>query len=98
MTGITPKHEGGHKGFSKRVGYLQPQKEGSMFSVPHLIYGLAGFYGLVGVVVFRLARKPSCRNCLNRSHCPNRPGGLSEVTQVPKCVASKENEPDASSV
>lgn len=62
-----------------------------MFSLHHLMYGLAAFYGVLGVVVFRLARKPSCRNCLSRDDCPNRIGGLLALNRVPTCVASKKS-------
>ena len=60
-----------------------------MFALAHWIFGLAAVYGVIGVVVFRLARKPSCRTCLNRSNCPNRLDGLSKINHVPKCIASK---------
>jgi hypothetical protein len=59
-----------------------------MGSFPHWAYGFAAFYVVLGFAVYRLARKPSCRTCLNRDDCPNRVGGLSEITHVPKCVAS----------
>jgi len=62
-----------------------------MFSLPHWMYGLAGFYGVIGVIVFRLACKPSCRTCLNRIDCPNRVGGLAGAMAVPKCIASKKS-------
>lgn len=64
-----------------------------MVSIPHWIYGLAGCYGVIGVIVFRLARKPSCRTCLNRGDCPNRVTGLASATAVPKCV--RRSKPEA---
>lgn len=62
-----------------------------MFSLPQWMYGLAGFYGVIGVIIFRLARQPSCRTCLNRSDCPNRVRGLAGATAIPKCVASNKS-------
>jgi hypothetical protein len=37
------------------------------------MYPLAGFYAGIGLLILRLARRPSCRICLLRGGCPNRP-------------------------
>ncbi len=34
---------------------------------------LTAFYTVVGVVIVRRAYKPTCRICLFRQSCPNRP-------------------------
>lgn len=62
-----------------------------MFSLPHWMYALAVFYGAIGVVIFRLARRPTCRLCLYRSDCPNRVDGLAHLVHEPKCVAAEKS-------
>jgi hypothetical protein len=39
-----------------------------------IILALAAFYAVVGVVIVRRVRKPTCRVCLFRQFCPNRQG------------------------
>lgn len=56
-----------------------------MFLV-HLGYFLAAFYSLLGIFVIRLARKPSCRICLLRGHCPNRLRRFSQIAGLPRCA------------
>jgi hypothetical protein len=67
-----------------------------MISLPHLGYGLAVFYGVLGVVIFRLARKPSCRICGHRGYCPNRLRGPAQITGTPLCARRGESEDKAS--
>jgi len=57
-----------------------------MISLLPLGYGLAAFYGALGLFILRLARKPSCRICLYRDYCPNRLRGPSQFAEIPKCV------------
>jgi hypothetical protein len=45
----------------------------SMFH-PSLLYLLAAFYAVFGVLVIRRLRQVSCRICLFRQGCPNRRG------------------------
>ena len=59
-----------------------------MFSLHRLLYALAVFYVVLGVVFDRVARRPSCRLCFYRSDCPNRVAGLPELLYEPKCMAS----------
>ena len=44
-----------------------------MFHLPHLMYALAAFYAVTGVVIVHRLHKPTCRICLFRQACPNRP-------------------------
>ena len=37
-----------------------------------VILGLGALYAVLGVVIFRRLRKPTCRVCLLRQFCPNR--------------------------
>jgi hypothetical protein len=55
-----------------------------MFLLSHWIYALAVFYGALAVVIIALACRPSCRICLHRGECPNRP-----VSGPPPCAARK---------
>jgi hypothetical protein len=57
-----------------------------MFSILHLGYCLAAFYGVLALFILRLTRKPSCRVCLFRGSCPNRLRGASQIAGVPRCV------------
>jgi hypothetical protein len=57
-----------------------------MFSILHLGYCLAAFYGVLAIFILRLARKPSCRVCLLRGSCPNRLRGAAQIAGVPGCV------------
>ena len=57
-----------------------------MFSLVHVGYFLAVVYGVLGLFIFRLARKPSCRICLLRGHCPNRLRGAAQIAGLPKCA------------
>ena len=41
---------------------------------PIIILALGAFYSVFGVVIVRRAFKPTCRVCLLRQFCPNRPG------------------------
>ena len=40
-----------------------------------IVLALGAFYMVVGVVIVRRARQPTCRVCLFRQFCPNRQGG-----------------------
>ncbi len=51
----------------------------SLFS--YWMYPLAGFYAAIGLIVLRLSRRHTCRICLFRGECPNRP-----LTGLPPCV------------
>ena len=62
-----------------------------MFLLHHWMYALAVLYGLLGIVFYRLARRPTCRLCFYRDDCPNRIGGLPAFLREPKCVASAES-------
>jgi hypothetical protein len=62
-----------------------------MFSLHNWIYAFAAFYGVLGVVCFRMARRPTCRLCMNRSDCPNRIEGMHQFMREPKCVAVKKS-------
>jgi hypothetical protein len=46
----------------------------------HWVYLLIAIYAVVGLVIFRLARRPTCRVCALRAECPQsasgRPPGL----------------------
>jgi hypothetical protein len=57
-----------------------------MFSILHLGYCLAAFYGVLGLFLLRLARKPSCRVCLLRGSCPNRLRGAAQISGLPQCA------------
>lgn len=59
-----------------------------MFSLHHWIYAVIVLYGVLGIVFYRLSRRPTCRLCFYRSFCPNRIGGLPQFLREPKCVAS----------
>jgi hypothetical protein len=48
-----------------------------MFPLPQLEYCLAAFYGVFALFILMLARRPTCRICLHRGYCPNRPRGPS---------------------
>jgi hypothetical protein len=62
-----------------------------MSALPHWIYALAAFYLVLGVIIFRMARRPSCRVCALRYRCPNRLAGIGEK---PHCVGiSPEKSP-----
>jgi hypothetical protein len=63
-----------------------------MFSFHRWIYAFAALYGVLGIVFYRLSRRPTCRLCFYRSFCPNRIGGLPQFLREPKCVAAKKNE------
>jgi hypothetical protein len=52
-----------------------------MSILSHWMYPLAGFYAAIGLLIVRLARRPTCRVCLHRCVCPNRP-----LTDFPACV------------
>ena len=43
-----------------------------MFSLPHFLYALLAFYGVVSVLLIRRAWRPSCRICVHRDYCPVR--------------------------
>jgi len=58
----------------------------------YLGYFLAAFYCLLGIFLIRLARKPSCRICLLRGHCPNRLRGFSQITGLPRCACKKSSD------
>lgn len=54
-----------------------------MFHLSHWMYALTAFYtGFAAVMVHRL-RKPTCRICLYRHDCPNRPDGFPDPTRKP---------------
>ncbi len=38
----------------------------------HFLYGLAAFYGVIGLLLVRKAQKPTCRICGHREYCPTR--------------------------
>ena len=63
-----------------------------MFSLLYWICGIAIaiLYGVLGILFYRLARRPTCRLCLNRSTCPRRIGGLPQILREPDCMASGE--------
>lgn len=69
---------------------MRSKKEVAMFSLHHWMYALAAFYCVLGVIFYRLARRPTCRLCFYRTDCPNRIGGMPELLRAPKCMASKE--------
>lgn len=58
-----------------------------MFSLPYWICGIVVLYGVLGILFYGLARRPTCRLCLNRSTCPHRAGGLPQILREPDCVA-----------
>lgn len=43
-----------------------------MHFLPHFLIGLAAFYGAIGLLVVRRAKKPTCRVCGHREYCPTR--------------------------
>jgi len=57
-----------------------------MFSLLHIGYFLAAIYGVLGIFIYRLARKPSCRVCLLRGFCPNRLRGAAQIAGLPVCA------------
>ena len=59
-----------------------------MLSLPYWICGIAILYGVLGIFFYRLARRPTCRLCMNRSTCPRRVGRLPQILRKPDCVAS----------
>ena len=42
---------------------------------------VTALYGVLGVVIVRRLRKPTCRICLFRQSCPNRESDYSEPTR-----------------
>jgi hypothetical protein len=54
------------------------------------LYGIGAFYSALGLVILRLARKPSCRVCLLRSRCPNRLRGLAATAHLPQCMRTEQ--------
>jgi hypothetical protein len=62
-----------------------------MSILSHWMYPLVGFYAAFGLLILRRARTPSCRVCLLRSECPNRP-----LTGLPPCVAKHVAQPATS--
>jgi hypothetical protein len=62
-------------------------KESAMFSPLHIfLYLLVAVYVIAGIVVLRLALRPSCRICLNRHDCPRRLRGAARFTLLPFCT------------
>jgi hypothetical protein len=55
-----------------------------------LILALAGFYGVLGVVIIRRVLKPTCRVCLFRQSCPKRQCEHPTVTSKP-CWSRDQN-------
>ena len=51
--------------------------------LPTVIVAFAAFYTVVGVVIIRRLRKPTCRVCLLRQFCPNRESEHSERASKP---------------
>ena len=90
VTEITVLHDESHTMVATRDGILAAQKEAAMFSLPHLLYGLAAFYGVLGVFFLRMGSKPNCRTCANRDDCPNRARGVPKFARRPRCLASKK--------
>jgi len=62
-----------------------------MFHVSHWMYALVAFYTVLAVVIVRRLRKPTCRICLFRQGCPNRPDRLPD----PSCKPCYEREKTA---
>lgn len=56
------------------------------------VYAVGTSYAALAVIIFRLARKPSCRICLNRSYCPNRLAGAEQFLRLPRCIAPKQTD------
>lgn len=50
----------------------------------HWVYLLIAIYAVVGLVILRLARRPTCRVCVLRAECPNRP-----AVGLPVCVRTR---------
>jgi hypothetical protein len=58
-----------------------------MFNPLHIfLYLLGAVYVTAGIVVLRLAFRPSCRICLNRHDCPRRLRGAARFTLLPFCT------------
>jgi len=55
-----------------------------MSILSHWMYPVAAFYAAIALVILRLARRPSCRVCLLRGECPNRP-----LTGPPPCATTQ---------
>jgi|SRR5271170_1742379 len=62
-----------------------------MSTLSHWMYPLAGFYAAIGLLILRLTRRSTCRVCLLRGECPNRP-----LTGSPAC-ATKQTAQSATS-
>jgi hypothetical protein len=43
--------------------------------------GVAMLYGVLGTVIVRRSRRPTCRVCLYRGFCPSRDSGVLKTTQ-----------------
>ena len=55
-----------------------------MAFLSHWMYPIAGVYAMLGIIFFRLSRRPTCRVCLFRAKCPNRP-----LAGPPACAKNK---------
>ena len=55
-----------------------------MFIISPWTYPLAMSYVALGIFIFRRALTPSCRECLHRHRCPNRP-----PRDFPLCIEDK---------
>jgi hypothetical protein len=60
--------------------------------LPPVLLALAALYTVIGVVIIRRLRKPTCRVCLYRQFCPNREPVHADVTRKPcwSCGQSAE--------
>jgi hypothetical protein len=59
-------------------------KDGIMITLPLWIFVPAGLYACLGILILRRALRPSCRECVHRDRCPNRPRG--RFQQTPFCL------------
>lgn len=54
-----------------------------MFHLSHLMYALAACYVVAGILILRRLRKPTCRICLFRQGCPDRPDDFPDPGRKP---------------
>ena len=60
-----------------------------MLSLPHWLYALAAFYGVISLGFARRAHRPTCRICAYRECCPIRQRAMWDPTtkhcyEIPK--------------
>jgi hypothetical protein len=64
-----------------------------MLSLLHVGHCLAAFYGVLGLFILRLARKPRSRICLDPGRLSEPASlGVPEFAKIARCALSKESQ------